>query len=80
MWIEIGVKELASAFVEVTLHTEGVDRNSPTDYPQAWEKQSPSTRRVWIEMLAECNPHTGKPVTLHTEGVDRNWSDYCGWL
>ena len=33
-------------------------------------KKSPSTRRVWIEIVAVDTNLVGALVTLHTEGVD----------
>ena len=56
----------------VTLHTEGVDRNWK---PYEWTEknvESPSTRRVWIEMAPVLWSQVIPSVTLHTEGVDRN--------
>ena len=32
--------------------------------------ESPSTRRVWIEIAVRLAFNAFKPVTLHTEGVD----------
>ena len=57
---------------EVTLHTEGVDRNRQPVSPSGAYPMSPSTRRVWIEIPGEISTPHKKHVTLHTEGVDRN--------
>ena len=35
----------------VTLHTEGVDRNTEEAAPAEGAALSPSTRRVWIEIV-----------------------------
>ena len=56
----------------VPLHTEGVDRNGVLAGFRAHSQRSPSTRRVWIEIVLLHGQWRYRPVTLHTEGVDRN--------
>ena len=57
----------------VTLHTEGVDRNSRHHRrAKGSGLMSPSTRRVWIEIITLSTGLKNCLVTLHTEGVDRN--------
>ena len=58
--------------VGVALLAEGVDRNQPLlDLPQRGE-ESPSSRRVWIEIRAFARMSGIEAVALLTEGVDRN--------
>ena len=66
------ILELALSNAAVTLHTEGVDRNFVDGGDGDTIAESPSTRRVWIEipLAGQCLSLAG--VTLHTEGVDRN--------
>ena len=64
----------------VALLTEGVDRNKSTAEIIAYNKQSPSSRRAWIEIvngLGGLNP-VGT-VALLTEGVDRNDCGQAGY-
>ena len=60
------------AKIRVTLHTEGVDRNCAVGNSVYFGRQSPSTRRVWIEISKPYVAKYANTVTLHTEGVDRN--------
>ena len=56
----------------VALLAEGVDRNRQ---PRRWRwlpRQSPSSRRAWIEILNLQNNCKSQRVALLTEGVDRN--------
>ena len=43
---------LAAYLALVALHPEGVDRNTNVKYTIIRKKESPSTRRAWIEILA----------------------------
>ena len=43
---------LAAYLALVALHPEGVDRNTNVKYTIIIKKESPSTRRAWIEILA----------------------------
>ena len=57
---------------DVALLAEGVDRNQPLlDLPQRGE-ESPSSRRVWIEIRAFARMSGIEAVALLTEGVERN--------
>ena len=38
----------------VALHPEGVDRNAAAGCSEADKVKSPSTRRAWIEIRAQC--------------------------
>ena len=56
----------------VALLAEGVDRNVPHQTRGQRVKESPSSRRAWIEIptLYSCLPPLS--VALLAEGVDRN--------
>ena len=56
----------------VALHPEGVDRNCNTVGRVRRERQSPSTRRAWIEIFEAAVMMMDDEVALHPEGVDRN--------
>ena len=56
----------------VALLAEGVDRNSYKTVAFNWVKQSPSSRRAWIEMVWYVIIIVCKCVALLAEGVDRN--------
>ena len=56
----------------VALLAEGVDRNSPIfDYVDPY-CESPSSRRAWIEIVANTGHCAPTYVALLAEGVDRN--------
>ena len=54
------------------LLAEGVDRNKPGERPGCHFRESPSSRRAWIE-ITNCSFASSKlSVALLAEGVDRN--------
>ena len=56
----------------VALLAEGVDRNSRRPDPMTFVRQSPSSRRAWIEILQDLCNVPAIDVALLAEGVDRN--------
>ena len=58
----------------VALLAEGVDRNSLCLLVTRFHQRSPSSRRAWIEILAELQNIMMRAVALLAEGVDRNLS------
>ena len=58
--------------IGVALHPEGVDRNPPSALHDIEIRQSPSTRRAWIEIVVPHQRAAAPGVALHPEGVDRN--------
>ena len=73
VWIEICRMRWICITYTVTLHTEGVDWNTPCNNDYRACNRSPSTRRVWIEIWQEKKQMKEvNKVTLHTEGVDWN--------
>ena len=61
----------AARFV-VALLAEGVDRNFLSTVPRPDALKSPSSRRAWIEILAQQTAAAPVTVALLAEGVDRN--------
>ena len=57
---------------KVALLAEGVDRNDVAVFHAPVSRQSPSSRRAWIEILLISSLATGQMVALLAEGVDRN--------
>ena len=72
VWIEMAAVWSAGGVRDVTLHTEGVDRNC---------ELMPSRNIRYVTLHTEGVDRNSRPfrlspplpVTLHTEGVDRNW-------
>ena len=56
----------------VALLTEGVDRNNDETGAFTNDKESPSSRRAWIEITSFLASSMFDTVALLTEGVDRN--------
>ena len=65
-------KRICIGFRKVALLAEGVDRNSGSCTSSLVFKQSPSSRRAWIEIQLRVLTSTSKVVALLAEGVDRN--------
>ena len=59
----------------VALLAEGVDRNIKNGYVKFSRKQSPSSRRAWIEIVLCRLISIKASVALLAEGVDRNLED-----
>ncbi len=57
----------------VALLAEGVDRNGHTLGVIHHNRQSPSSRRAWIEISGRNVAGASVLVALLAEGVDRNW-------
>ena len=64
----------ANKVQQVALLAEGVDRNSISDVSWTFDKESPSSRRAWIEIRRRLGLAAGIWVALLAEGVDRNVS------
>ena len=75
-WIEIGFWDDLTAWVEVALLAEGVDRNCCKIRDLIWGRRSPSSRRAWIEI----NHHLwGSSVLLQSPSSRRAWIEIlCG--
>ena len=56
----------------VALLAEGVDRNTKDEFLNMMTKESPSSRRAWIEMEKKAAKLGADAVALLAEGVDRN--------
>ena len=56
----------------VALLAEGVDRNNFLGWVVLSKKESPSSRRAWIEMIVGKLATIDLIVALLAEGVDRN--------
>ena len=63
----------------VALLAEGVDRNLSSALDEIDQRESPSSRRAWIEISPASQEMTRASVALLAEGVDRNFlkTDTC---
>ena len=66
-WTGLRIGELL-----VALLAEGVDRNPEIPVEYVSEKESPSSRRAWIEIMQVVVERYNAAVALLAEGVDRN--------
>ena len=65
-------KKSGKLWNSVALLAEGVDRNYYCASPKGHRRQSPSSRRAWIEIGGSWSSTYWPSVALLAEGVDRN--------
>ena len=58
---------------DVALLAEGVGRNRLPDRQLQQDRQSPSSRRAWVEIRCAAIRSRVRTVALLAEGVGRNW-------
>ena len=69
----MGLPALPCLARAVALLTEGVGRNQRLDFGGPVRRQSPSSRRAWLEIIMHhIPPACARGVALLTEGVGRN--------